>query len=209
MFGIVLAIVNTSACSCCAEGRGEQRAADEAAEPGDHRAGGHHRARGQHARVGVVLAPRRRPVRGAGHVGLLSGRGVASPGRSRVGSVRPASRGSRGPWVALRRRIRRNSRTAIATNSSTPPAAMITQITVLDPAGADAELGQAAERVPVGVGGEQRHGVHADVGRGGLEPDRGALAGAERSPGRASSIVRPELRVWAAMPDGARAGRGR
>ena len=99
MFGIVLAIVNTSACSCGAERGGEQRAADEAAEPGDDRAGGHHRAGGQDAALSSL--PASAPPR------LLS---VSVPGGRSPGS-RPGSgcgsgwgsAGQRGPWVDWRR----------------------------------------------------------------------------------------------------------
>ena len=50
MFGIVLAMLNTSACSRLPSAAASSAAADEAAEPRDDRAGGHHRAGGRATR---------------------------------------------------------------------------------------------------------------------------------------------------------------
>ena len=113
MFGIVLAMLNRSACSAGAERGDQQRRAHEPAQPRDHRAGGHHRAGGEDRRRSRGLAvrcrdrlghvPRASPSGPGGRGGRRSRR-TAAPRRCR-GSAR--SPGSPGPSGSAARRTSR------------------------------------------------------------------------------------------------------
>ena len=133
MLGMVLADVEQVGVQAAAQGRDQQRGADEAAHPRDDGAGGHHRAGAEDAASRGARCARRVTV----------GR---PPGRGRP-SGDEASRCSR-----ARRRIRRTSRTAIAPNSRATPVPRITQITSLTWAERIGSVSSEPSGVPVLVG---------------------------------------------------------
>ena len=193
---MVLAIVNTSACSCLAEGRGEQRAAHEAAEPGHHGAGGHQRR----WRRGCWRRRRSSPrCRAAGPRGAAQRR---APGRAgRVLARQPRAVGGLAAADPAEQPDHDGHEQQHAADGHDHPDHGA------DLAGADAEPGAGCPAAcPSASVVTQRHRVHADVVGGGLEPDRRAPARARGCTGStfvdgqvgAAGLARrrPTVTVW-------------